>query len=148
MQEFSSNSYSGIIETHVALISDAGSVARRLSLYVGNRLGHLLGRMHKATSLSPATVRASRREVAIKYFGRGSEWMRMTMVIPDGRYTLGQLMCSLYKRGDAWVDRLDDSELACTVNGRDAKLFDTIEPGAEIRIALRKSTFEAPARRG
>ena len=148
MQEFSSNRYSGIIETNVALISDAGSIARRLSFYIGNGLSNLLGRMHKASTLTPAASFVSRREVAIKYFGRSSELMRMTMVIPDGRYTLGQLMCSLYKRGDCWADRLDDSELACTVNGRDAKLFDAIEPGAEIRIAPRKSTFEAPARCG
>jgi hypothetical protein len=65
------------------------------------------------------------------------------MVIPSGRYTLGQLLCSLYKRGDRWVDELDDSDLMCTVNGRDARLFDTIAPGAEICISSRKSIFEA-----
>ena len=65
------------------------------------------------------------------------------MVIPSGRYTLGQLLCSLYKRGDRWVDELDDSHLMCTVNGRDARLFDTIAPGAEICISSRKSIFEA-----
>ena len=91
MQEFSSNRYSDIIETNVALIRDVGSVARRLSFYIGNGLSNLLGRMHKASTLTPAASFVSRREVAIKYFGRSSELMQMTMVIPDGRYTLGQI---------------------------------------------------------
>ena len=64
------------------------------------------------------------------------------MVIPSGRYTLGQLLCCLYKRGDRWVDELDDSHLLCTVNGREARLFDTIAPGAEICISSKKSIFE------
>ena len=64
------------------------------------------------------------------------------MVIPTGCYTLGQLLCSLYKRGDRWVDELDDSHLLCTVNGREARLFDPIAPGAEICISSRRSVFE------
>jgi hypothetical protein len=80
------------------------------------------------------------------YFGRTSESLMMTserMVIPTGRYTFGQLLCSLYKRGDRWVDELDESHLMCTVNGWDARLFDPIAPGAEICISSRKSIFEA-----
>ena len=72
------------------------------------------------------------------YFGRTRESLMMTserMVIPSGRYTLGQLLCSLYKRGDRWVDELDDSHLMCTVNGREARLFDPIVPGVEICIS-------------
>jgi len=109
-------------------------------------LSVLLGRMNKSLFLSPAASLVSRHEVAIMYFGRTSESLMMTserMVIPSGRYTLGQLLCSLYKRGDRWVDELDDSHLMCTVNGRDARLFDTIAPGAEICISSRKSIFEA-----
>ena len=65
------------------------------------------------------------------------------MNIPTGRYTLGQLLCNLYKRGDRWVDELDNSDLMCTVNGREARLFDPIAPGAEICLSSRKSIFEA-----
>ena len=65
------------------------------------------------------------------------------MNIPTGRYTLGQLLCNLYKRGDRWVDELDNSDLMCTVNGREARLFDTLAPGAKICISSRKSIFEA-----
>ena len=109
-------------------------------------LPDLLGRVNKTFFLSPAASLVSRHEVAIMYFGRTSESLMMTserMVIPSGRYTLGQLLCSLYKRGDRWVEELDDSDLMCTVNGRDARLFDTIKPGAEICISSRKSMFEA-----
>jgi len=109
-------------------------------------LPDLLGRMSKTLFLSPAASLVSRHEVAIMYFGRTSEFLMMTserMVIPTGRYTLGQLLCGLYKRGDRWVDELDDSHLMCTVNGQDASLFDTIRPGAEICICSRKSVFEA-----
>ncbi len=94
-------------------------------------LPNLLGRMNKTFFQSPAASHVSRHEVSIMYFGRTSESLKMT----SGRCTLGQLLCSLYKRGDRWVDELDDSHLMCTVNGREAKLFDTIEPGAEIRIS-------------
>ena len=108
-------------------------------------LPDLLGRMHKSLFLSPTASLVSRHEVAILYFGRTSEFLMMTserMVIPTGRYTLGQLLCSLYKRGDRWVDELDDSHLLCTVNGREARLFDPIAPGAEICISSRRSVFE------
>lgn len=80
------------------------------------------------------------------YFGRTSEFLMMTserIVILAGRYMPGQLLCSLYKRGDHWVDELDDSHLMCTVDGREARLFDTIAPGAEICLSSRKSIFEA-----
>jgi hypothetical protein len=109
-------------------------------------LPDLLGRVNKTFFQSPTASLVSRHEIAIMYFGRTSESLMMTserMVIPTGHYTLGQLLCSLYKRGDRWVDELDDSHLMCTVNGRDASLFDTIKPGAEICISSRKSIFEA-----
>jgi hypothetical protein len=109
-------------------------------------LSDLLGRINKTLFLPPTASLVSRHEVAIMYFGRTSEFLMMTserMVIPSGSYTLGQLLCSLYKRGDRWVDELDDSHLMCTVNGREARLFDTIAPGAEICISSRKSIFEA-----
>jgi hypothetical protein len=116
-----------------------------------NRFANLLlpdlpGRVNEAFFQSHTADLVSRHEVAILYLGRTSEFLRLTserMVIPTGSYTLGQLLCSLYKRGDRWVDELDDSHLMCTVNGREARLFDTIEPGAEICISSKKSNFEA-----
>ena len=108
-------------------------------------LPDLLGRMSKTLFLSPADSLVSRHEVAIMYAGHALESLMMTserMIIPSGRYTLGQLLCSLYKRGDRWVDELDDSQLMCTVNGSEARLFDTIEPGAKICLSSRKSIFE------
>ncbi len=157
MQEFSSGRYPGFVETNDALITGVRGIAQRLSFFVRTPFDKLqangllnftglLGRMNKTFFLSPTASLVSRHEVAIMYFGRTSESLMMTserMVIPTGRYTLGQLLCSLYKRGDRWVDELDDSDLMCTVNGRDAKLFDTIKPGAEICISSRKSIFEA-----
>jgi molybdopterin converting factor small subunit len=119
---------------------------RQSNRFANFLLPDLLGRMNKTFFLSPAASLVSRHEVAIMYFGRTSESLMMTsesMVIPSGRYTLGQLLCSLYKRGDRWVEELDDSDLMCTVNGRDARLFDTIKPGAEICISSRRSIIEA-----
>ena len=145
MQEFSSGRYPGFVETNDVVVSGVGGIARRLSFYIGSGLSDLLGRVNKTLFQSPNASLVSRHEVAIMYFGRTSEFLMMTserMVIPSGRYTLGQLLCSLYKRGDRWVDELDDSHLMCTVNGREARLFDTIAPGAEICISSRRSVFE------
>jgi hypothetical protein len=167
MQEFSSGRYPGFVETNDALITGVRGFARRLSFFSRMlsvlrfevhtpfdkfkangllTLTGLLGRMNKTLFLSPTDSLVSKHEVAIMYFGRTSESLMMTserMVIPTGRYTLGQLLCSLYKRGDRWVDELDDSDLMCTVNGREARLFDTIKPGAEICISSRRSVIEA-----
>jgi molybdopterin converting factor small subunit len=138
MQHISSIFFSGVIETSDVLIAGVRSIPRRVSFFVGNGLNDLLGRLNKTRFMSPTDSLVSRHEVAIMYFGRTSESLMMKserMVIPTGRYTLGQLLCSLYKRGDRWVDELDDSNLLCTVNGRKARLFDTIAPGAEICIS-------------
>jgi hypothetical protein len=145
MQEFSSGRYPGFVETNDALITGVRGIARRMSFFVSNGLSNLLGRVNRTLFPSPTASLVSRHEVAIMYFGRTSEFLMMTserMVIPSGRYTLGQLLCSLYRRGDRWVDELDDSHLLCTVNGMEARLFDTINPGAEICISSRKSIFE------
>jgi hypothetical protein len=146
MQEISPNRFAGIVETNGALITGVRGIARRMSFFVSSGLSNLLDRTSKTLFLSPTVSLVSRHEVAIMYFGRTSEFLMMTserMVIPSGRYTLGQLLCSLYKRGDRWVDELDGSHLMCTVNGRVARLFDPIKPGAEICISSRKSIFEA-----
>ena len=146
MQHISSIFFSGVIETSDVLIAGVRSIPRRVSYFVGNWLSDLLGRMNKTRFMSPTDSLVSRNEVAIMYFGRTSEFLMMTserMVIPTGRYTLGQLLCSLYKRGDRWVDELDGSHLLCTVNGQEAGLFDPIAPGAEVCISSRKSIFEA-----
>lgn len=137
MQEFSTGRYPSFVETNDALINGVRGIARRLSFNIRGGLRNLPGRNNQTFFRSPVASLKSRHEVAIMYSGHASEFLRMTserMVIPTGRYTLGQLLCSLYKRGDRWVDELDDSHLKCMVNGREAKLFDTIEPGAEIRI--------------
>ena len=157
MQEISPSRYAGIIETSDAFIAGVRGIARRLSFFVRSPfdklkangpldIAGLLGRVNITLFLSPTASLESRHEVAIMYFGRTSEFLMMTsecMAIPTGRYTLGHLLCSLYKRGDRWVEELDDSHLICTVNGRDAWLFDMIKPGAEICISSRKSVFEA-----
>jgi len=141
MQHISSILFSGVIETSDVLIAGARGVAQRLSFLVGGGLGNLLGRMSKSPGRSRAASLASRHEIEIMYFGRTGDSLKLTsecMVIPAGRYTLGQLLCRLYKRGDRWVDEMDDGNLMCTVNGRDARLFDTIEAGAEICISSKK----------
>ena len=143
---FSGILFSGVIETGDALISGARGIARRLNFFVGGGLGNLFGWMNKSLGQSRAAFLASRHEIEIMYFGRTSEFLMVTserMVIPTGRYTLGQLLCGLYKRGERWAYELDDSHLTCTVNGRNADLFDTILPGAEICFASAKSIFEA-----
>lgn len=172
MQHISSIFFFGIIETSDVLIAGVRRFVRSLVLrqadgttshsaklseddsqvagYQYERpfnigFNNLLGRVNKTLIQSPTASLMSRHEIAIMYFGRTSEFLMMTserMVIPSGRYTLGQLLCSLYKRGDRWVDELDDSHLMCTVNGREARLFDPIAPGAEICISSRKSIFE------
>jgi hypothetical protein len=146
MQEIIPNRFAGIIETNGALIAAVRGIAQRLSFLVSSGVSNLLGSLNKTLFQSPTAALVSRHEVAIMYFGRTSDLLMMTserMVIPAGRYTLGHLLCSLYKRGDRWVEELDDSHLLCTVNGREARLFDTIAPGAEICISSRKSLFEA-----
>jgi hypothetical protein len=156
MQEISPNRFAGIIETNDALINGVRGFVRSLMLRQAQHersfnlfhagLSNFLGRMNKTFFLSPTASLVSRHEVAIMYFGRASEFLMMTserMVIPTGRYTHGQLLSSLYKRGDRWVDELDDCHLLCTVNGRDASLFDPIAPGVEICISSRKSISEA-----
>ena len=146
MQEFSSGRYPVLIETPDPLISGVRGIARRLSFFVGSGLDTLLGTIGKARFQSRSAYLANRNEIEILYVGRTSEFLMTTserLVIPAGRYTLGQLLCSLYKRGDRWVEELDDSHLMCTVNGRNAGLFDTILPGAEICFSSTKSIFEA-----
>src|SRR5450631_4091026 len=136
MQEISPNRFAGIIETKDALISGVRGFLRSLVLRQAQHerslnlfhtgLSKFIGRMNKTLFLSPTASLVSRHEVAIMYFGRTSEFLMMTskrMVISTGRYTLGQLLSSLYKRGDRWVDEMDDSYLMCTVNGREARLF-------------------------
>ncbi|MGA8863379.1 MAG: hypothetical protein WBM09_01935 [Gallionella sp.] len=137
MQEISSIFFSGVTEASDALTAGVRGFARRVNYFVGQVLGNLPGRVHKTSFLSPTASLVSRHEVAIMYVGHVRESLMMKherMVIPAGRYTLGQLLCSLYRRGDRWVEELDDDKLVCTVNGREATLFDTIEAGAEIRI--------------
>ena len=146
MQELSSGRYPVFIETPDPIISGVRGITRRLSFFVGSGLGALLGRLNKSFFQSRADFLASRHEIEIMYVGRTSEFLMMTserMAIPTGRYTLGQLLCSLYQRGGRWVDELDGSHLVCTVNGREAMLFDAIPPGAEVCLGSTKSIFQA-----
>jgi hypothetical protein len=144
MQDISSILFSGVIESSDVLITGVRGTARRLSFLVGSRLSDALGRMHKRFLPPRSDSPASLHEVEIVYSGRTGVSLKMTserMVLPAGSYTLGQLLCSLYKRGDRWVDELDDSQLMCTVNGREAGLFDTIAPGAEICLSSTRALF-------
>jgi molybdopterin converting factor small subunit len=144
MQHISSILFSGVIESSDVLITGVRGTARRLSFLVGGGLSNALGRINKRFFLPRSGSLASRHEVEIMYFGRTSESLKMTserMVIPAGTYTVGKLLCSLYKRGDRWVDELDDSHLMCRVNGREAGLFDTIAPGAEICFSSTKASL-------
>ena len=150
MQEFSSGRFPVFIETRNSiigrpLISGVRGIALRLSFFVGSGLGALLGKIGKVRFQSRSAYLANRNEVEIMYVGRTSEFLMMTserMAIPNGRYTLGQLLCNLYKRGGRWVDELDGSHLVCTVNGREAMLFDAIEAGAEVCLGSTKSIFQ------
>jgi len=104
----------------------------------------LPGRVGKLLFQSPTAALVSRDEVAIMYFGRTSEFLMMTserVAIPAGGCTLGQLLGNLYKRGDRWADELDDRYLVCTVNGREAHLFDTIAAGNEVCLSSTRSIF-------
>ncbi len=130
--------HGGISETAEAFIAAMRGIAEHGNHFIHRRLGSLPGRAHTPFYPTHADTAASRHEVEIMYSGHTRESLMVTserMAIPDGRYTLGQLLCNLYKRGDQWVDELDDDNLVCTVNGREAKLFDTIEAGAEICIS-------------
>lgn len=140
MQEISSSCGDGIIENE-----GARGIVRRSNFFVSSALSNLFGRINRSICKYRSAPLASKHEVAIMYFGRTSEFLVMTserMVIPTGRYTLGQLLCSLRKRGGRWADELDGSHLICKVNGRNARLFDAIEVGAEISFSSRKSIFE------
>ena len=146
MQEISPIRYACTSEIKDAFIATVRGIARRLSFFANSGVGNPLCWMNQTLFLSPTASLVSRHEVAIMYFGRTSELLMMTserMVIPTGRYTLGHLLCDLHKRGDRWVDELNDSHLICTVNGREAWMFDAIKPGAMIGISSRKSVFEA-----
>ncbi|MGA7596085.1 MAG: hypothetical protein WCA64_12905 [Gallionella sp.] len=128
----------GISESADAFISAMRGIVGHGNDFIHRRLSSLPGRANRTRYPAHADTHSSRHEVEIMYSGHTNESLMVTserIAIPDGRYTLGQLLCSLYKRGDRWVDELDDDNLLCTVNGREAKLFDTIEPGAEIRIS-------------
>ena len=87
----------------------------------------------------------SRREVEIMYFGRACEFLLMSserMVVPERGFTLGQLLNKLRGRSENWAHELDERNVVCTVNRREARFSDAIEAGAEVGIYSRKSIFE------
>jgi hypothetical protein len=138
MHGFSPGRHGSISETAEAFIAAIRGIAQHGNPSIHRRLSGLPGRSNIPHYPPHVDTPASRHEVEIIYSGHARESLMMTserMMIHSGCYTLGQLLCSLYKRGDRWVDELDDSHLMCTVNGREAKLFDPIAPGAEIRIS-------------
>lgn len=131
-----------MLEINGGMLAGLHGIAQRCSDCASHVLGRLPGRANKSRPQFHADDLASRHEVVIRFSGRTGVYLRTQserMAIPDGCYTLGQLLCSMYNRGGRWVEGLDDSDLTCSVNGRDAKLFDTIEPGAEICISSKKS---------
>ncbi|MBI5429762.1 MAG: MoaD/ThiS family protein [Nitrosomonadales bacterium] len=86
-----------------------------------------------------------RHEIAIMYFGRVSDYLAMTserMAVPDGKFTLEQMLNKLRMRGKRWAYELDDSCVVCTVNGKAAWLSDIIAAGDEIEILSNRSVFE------
>jgi hypothetical protein len=138
MHGFSPGRHGSISETAEAFIAAIRGIAQHGNPSIHRRLSSLSGRTSIPLYPTHVDTPASRHEVEIMYSGHAREFLMMTserMVIPSGRYTLGQLLCNLYKRGDRWMDELDDSHLMCTVDGREASLFDPIAPGAEIRIS-------------
>jgi len=145
MQVISSSCCDYIIEAGDALIAGVRSLARRWSIFVSSGLSNFLGQIKDARRSFSSASLESKREVAILYFGRASEFLMMTserMVVSDATSTLGQVLSSLRQRGDRWACELDDSHVLCTVNGKAAGVLDTIEPGAEINIFSKKSVFE------
>lgn len=138
MEDINAIFFSGVFESSDVLITGLHGFARRVGFSLGNAFSNLPGRTNRSPLLPQAAPIQGRNEVTILYQGRARECLMMTserIVIPDEDYTLGQLLCSLYRRGDRWVAELDDSNLMCMVNGHEATLFDTIEAGAEVRIA-------------
>ncbi len=134
-----------MLEINHGMLAGLHGIAQRCSDCASTVVGKLPGRVNKARLQFGADDLASRHEVATKFTGSTGVYLNTQserMPTPDGRYTPGQLLCSLYKRGDRWAGELDDSDLTCTVNGQDAKLFDTIEPGAELCISSKKSISE------
>lgn len=130
--------HGGIIEAADALIAAMRGIALSRNHFVHHWLSGVSDRANKQPYPTHPNTHASRHEVEIMYSGHTTESLKMTserMAIPDGRFTFGQLLCRLYRRGDQWVEGLDDDNLVCTVNGREAQLFDTIEAGAEVRIS-------------
>jgi molybdopterin converting factor small subunit len=145
MQEISSSFCADIIEIDGALIAGMRGLARRWSLFVSSGLSNLLGCTKDARCSFFSASLESKREVAILYFGRASEFLLMTserMAISSEASTLEQLLNSLRERGGRWPYELDGSHVVCTVNGKAACMQDTIKPGAEINIFSKKSVFE------
>lgn len=92
------------------------------------------------------TALQHRHEVQIMYYGRTSEFLVMTserMAIPDGGYTLEQILKRLRQRGDRWAYELADSHVVCSIDGKSVVLSDNIRVGCELWITSRKSIFEA-----
>lgn len=84
-------------------------------------------------------------KVEIMYFGRPSEFLLMTserLELADDITTLKQVVNKLRKRGDCWMNELDESHLICTVGRQPAILSDTVQEGDEIGIFSSKSIFQ------
>lgn len=146
MQDISSIYFSGIIQASDVVVAGARDIARRVRFLANSKLGDQFYRLNEARFQTSMESRFRQQEVAITYDGRASECLMMKserVLIPAGNYTVGQLLCNLYRLGDHWVDALDDSRLTCTVNGREVTLFDPIAPGAAICISSRESVLEA-----
>ncbi|MGC2166469.1 MAG: hypothetical protein WA632_10700 [Gallionella sp.] len=148
MQDISSIYFSGVIEASDVVIAGARDVVRRASFFVSSKLSAPFARMSNVPFEVYSRASLRRQQVAITYGGGTGEFLMMTterLMIPAGNYTVGQLLCNLYRRGDRWVDALDDNRLMCTVNGREATLFDPIVPGAAICISSQESVLESRA---
>ncbi len=139
MQDNSSVYFSGIAAASEVAFAGTRDIARHVSIFAGSKLNDLLACRVKIPFDAHLLSRFRRQEVAITYAGRTGQFLMMTserVMIPAGNHTVGKLLCNLYRRGDRWVEALDDSRMMCTVNGREATLFDPLVPGAAICLSI------------
>jgi len=144
MQENCAVCYTENFQNEVSLFSDMRGVASGWGFYINRGLSGLRQQMNETLGMFASLE--SKNEVAILYLGRTSEFLMMSserMVIPKTPYTLEEMLCSLRLRSGLWKEELDESHVACSVNGRPAALNEVVEAGAEIAIYSRKSLFEA-----
>lgn len=134
MQDIYPIYFSGIVEGREAIIAGVQDALLRVRFSWHTQGQMIAGKLKRSVNALP--WRSNRRgAIAVRYGGRTGALLKREserLSLPTEAYTVGQLMCELYGRGDCWKNALDDSQLNCMVNGRQASLFDRIKPGEEI----------------